>query len=622
MQQTQTANTQDFLNGVALKTRSGKWRERFTESEYLQMLDLTYEEFVEYFYLFVPWSSNAIITRNADPRSWTALPVIRLREGLRHLIGARVPGLIPKWIGARAVKTTRFVAIDVDNHGGDKQDFANRCRAVKFALKKLGVHENSLLTVPTPGGGRHYFFFLQKGIPVREITPVLEAVGLRDEAGRIEFYPRSHRALRLPFGHNPGKPAANTECRDFVHRYVSGQIHKVNWETCKRLANARRSSLPRHTALLPRGVSNQQRNVSSVCERPTQLGIPKSSTLRVDRSRLESADEQSYRQLVTKPNPSRSDILELLRLGIRLEGTRVDATKRIAFHHVVVLRRPVDEVESDLVKWVYETGRSTSKDVAKDLQEGSRNVEAQTREIVRYCERFRGRSRYHSLCRITEDEQLALQHLASQSGPELSKPRFQFAIKMVEFSRATGRQRGNDWECCPSIHGIVRKWPGCSGTRYKPLMDWAIQVGLIEKVREKRQTPNGTGRARTYLVRVPQKACAPLDANASQQMDLHSGILRGIDSGNSLNKSNRYMNVFISPERRGLTKTDTGHASDRIAHGSHGSDMEAESQKTNSEENTDSLLAAEERDDQVIQSSTENHNFEALPENLLVHSGM
>ena len=66
-----------------------------------------------------------------------------------------------------------------------------------------------------------------------------------------------------------------------------------------------------------------------------------------------------------------------------------------------------------------------------------------------------------------------------------------------------GNSNRSGWEAAPAVRPIIRSWPGCSHMKYKVRLNAAEEAGVFRMVREKKQTPNGTGRARTYRLTVP-----------------------------------------------------------------------------------------------------------------------
>ena len=76
------------------------------------------------------------------------------------------------------------------------------------------------------------------------------------------------------------------------------------------------------------------------------------------------------------------------------------------------------------------------------------------------------------------------------------------ALSFLRFAKLRGGAQDDGWMVQIAVNGVIRKWPGCGGMKYKPLIDSLKKCGLIEVTRNKRQSSNGTGRPRTYLIRV------------------------------------------------------------------------------------------------------------------------
>ena len=57
-------------------------------------------------------------------------------------------------------------------------------------------------------------------------------------------------------------------------------------------------------------------------------------------------------------------------MGIQAEGTRFAAMKMVAWNFVFVRSMSQEDAAQQLIKWVYRTGRHTSKDVKRDLAMG------------------------------------------------------------------------------------------------------------------------------------------------------------------------------------------------------------------------------------------------------------
>jgi hypothetical protein len=99
-----------------------------------------------------------------------------------------------------------------------------------------------------------------------------------------------------------------------------------------------------------------------------------------------TARQAEFRELIDLPTVKFSvqAAERLWELGIQTVGTRVDATKRLAWHFCNVQRLPQSETEEKLIGWVYRTGARTSQDVQKDLAKATRDVAKQTRKIIEW----------------------------------------------------------------------------------------------------------------------------------------------------------------------------------------------------------------------------------------------
>lgn len=493
------------INGVALYTRDGKPKSRYAAKERLKIMGATEDDLAAFIDLFAPRRPLYAVTTTDDPRSWTTARG-RLSESdvLRHLVGDLIPSQCPRWIAPKSWETTQWIGIDVDCRG-DREDFKKRCQHVKKALHILKVPEGGWLVTTTPSGGRHYRFFLTRHIRVSEIPRVLRLVGLEESSGQIELFPRENKGLRLPFGCNPGRKHDPTEWVTFIRNWKAGNIPQVDWLDRIRLAERHAQSqsgspsrLPREATKPPQRPRRQARRVGEAS--PVALGLPKWKKQAVSGKENET-DRRRYFELLSHKTRTPSEADELLRLGIRAEGTRYEVTKRLAWHLVRVERLSEQEAGDFLCDWVYETGRDTSRDVKSDRQNNSRKVEEQTRGLVKYAV---GLPREQTvLGEFAIDELDAMIKRFRGLEPDVVAGHISFALNFLRFSKLNGQPRNDGWECCVAIQGIVRKWPGCSGMRYKPKMDWLLGSNLAKMTREKRQTGNVTGRPRTYLMRVP-----------------------------------------------------------------------------------------------------------------------
>ncbi len=243
-------------------------------------------------------------------------------------------------------------------------------------------------------------------------------------------------------------------------------------------------------------------------ESPSPRGIAISQPKPVHAVQLPTLRPNGHQNPVSSAiSPGRSanrrDVETLWRQGITRPGMRVETTKQIAWHLIFKRRMPEQEAADELVRWVYDTGKETSADVMVDLRNDTRKVEDQTREIVAWMAMQLRESGAAVVGRFSVQELDAILGFVMQLPPSLRACRARFAIDFLNFAKRCGKRVGEGWECRPAVRGVIRKWDGCSGTRYKAHLDWAREVGLISMTREKWQARNGRGRARTYVIHVP-----------------------------------------------------------------------------------------------------------------------
>lgn len=293
------------INGVSLVTRGGTPKTRYSPAEQARILGGTPADQAAFADLFAPRRTDYSVTRprSGNSRDWTTGRG-RLSDGriVRHLLGARLPGRPPQWVAVRAWDWTRFVVIDVDLRG-DRADFDRRCAEVEAALDRLGVPPQSRLVTATPSGGRHYFFFPDGRIRTSEIAPTLAQVGIVASKGRYEVFPSTSHAIRLPFGHLPGRPHDPNAWIRFVRSPPLG----VNWEECKRRAaeytRASRRSVPAPGTERRSAVAKPQQGLRSTSHN-RELGLPKQEQPRLRR----------YRELLGRPIGSPAEADELYQL--------------------------------------------------------------------------------------------------------------------------------------------------------------------------------------------------------------------------------------------------------------------------------------------------------------------
>lgn len=554
------------INGVTLFTWAGIPKSRYSRSEMLQILGATEEDLQTFLEIFAPRQPYYAITRagSSDPRDWTTPKGrqpnqkrrLRDEEVLRHLAGNLLAGRPPRWVAPRAWEATLWVGIDVDFRG-DREDFVRRCRKVHRVLRVLGVPRESRLVSRTPSGGRHYRFFLTRVVRTADIPSVMSLVGLPHVSGQFEIFPSMQRGMRLPFGHLPGHADQPQSWVTFVRDWKAGRIRRVNWLRCLRRAER----FAQRQVEGPQGVEeplnidgNKIYPADRAPRRALSLGIPRRSQSLSRTTGSKDESETRYQELLYQPWANPSAAQELWNLGIRLPGTRVEATKRLAWHLVHIRRLPLPQAESELSCWVYETGAKYSKDVREDIAAGTRQVERQTRDIVRWCarqplERKGCRRQLFSVTEVHAIVTTVRRHILVNRADQI-----EFGLRLLEFAKSHGVQKPGGWEVQISVRGVIRTWPKCSGMRYKPFMDRAIESGLLRKTREKLQSSNGTGRPRTYLIQVPigeldSTAMAFAEAASYAQASLQCEPKALNAAGCESNASDTYQNVPPSSPR-------------------------------------------------------------------------
>jgi len=494
------------INGVSLFNKNGKLKSRYSWNEKLQMLGCTEHQLQAFVDLLAPRKSPYGLRRatNTDTGKWfTEKRELTLDLIAWHLLGACIPNRHPLWIGPRAWDWTKFVAIDVDLRHGNEIDFEHRCRQVEEAFRRLEVAPESWLVVPTPSGGRHYYFFTSDKIRTAEIVPTMAQVGIVASKGKFEVFPSTAQVLRLPFGHIPRHPHQSDEWIRFIDHYRTSEFPTVNWEECKHVAKKHATSRKAPTTLFP---PEQEDSPAIVCKRQSERkatirSIEHSPTVgmsKVDRQKL-----QRYDKLLSQPVESPADIEQLLDLGIRCEGTRHEAIMRLAWNFVFVRGCEEDDAIREIADWAYRTGEGTSKDVDADLVQGGRRVEDDVTELVQHFVRLRANQGGASACLFADEELDAIKTAVIDAEPRLRFARGRFLAEFLRFAKTNGWPTIDGWECRPAAEGIMRKWRGCSGQRYKPHLDWAMKQGIVVMTKDKRQTQDRTGCPRTFLFRVP-----------------------------------------------------------------------------------------------------------------------
>lgn len=492
------------IHGVSLLTRAGKAKSRYSDSERLQILGATQADLNATIRLFCPGRPLYAATRgkNEDHRDWTT-PRGRIPDSqvLRHLTGNLTPGISPKWVAPHSWEATWWIGIDVDFRG-DREDFQRRCNFVIAALATLGVPSNAILRSVTPSGGRHYRFFTTRKVRVTDIPHVLALVGLHESAGQIEVFPKLNKGMRLPFGYIPGREHDPRKWLRFIRAYRRGRFPRVDWLECLQKAGQYAAAAINSETALPK---TSDQDFDSPKDRAPRRRVTRFNCLGIPKSRSSSSTDQfkdRYRELLSRPFANTSEAAELWELGICAEGTRIEATRRMAWHLLVVRRLPDVEAADKLVEWVYQTGQLTSKDVRNDLANGTRKVEKWTRGVIQSLEKTPSRidSVEKDRTHFSVAEVDAIRNLLGAAA--LDRSLLSVACSFLRFAKLHGEPQPTGWLVQIGVNGVIRNWPCCSGMKYKPLIEALKAAGVIELTREKRQTSNGTGRPRTYLIKV------------------------------------------------------------------------------------------------------------------------
>ena len=518
------------INGISLVTRAGKPKSRYSAEERLRILGGKKSDLNATIKLFCPDGPLYAATRrdSEDPRAWMT-PRGRLpdSEVLRHLTGNLTPEINPRWVAPHSWEATWWIGIDVD-YRGDRDDFQRRCEFVIQAFGNLGIPSNAILKSITPSGGRHYRFFTTRKVRVSDIPQVMAMVGLHESSGQIEIFPKLNKGMRLPFGYIPGREHDPRKWLRFIRAYRRRKFPRMNWLDC--LKRAFQHANPELNGEVNRPGVNVVTIVRPTCEvqrrrvtRINMLGIPKRH--RTTQPNQLNRSKDRYRELLSRPFTNPSEATELWHMGICAEGTRIEATKRLAWHLLFVRRLPLKEAANRLVEWVYETGSQTSAEVRADKSRGTRSVEEQTRQLVQWIvdNHAAADAPEHDLSRFSVQElQAILEKLHESATDELVS----VALSFLRFAKLHGAQETNGWLAQVSVNGVIRKWPGCGGMKYKPFIEGLKACGLIEVTREKRQSSNGTGRPRTYLIRVQPELRTGAAMSHEDAIDLAAQAVR------------------------------------------------------------------------------------------------
>lgn len=484
----------------------------------------------EFHRLFAYRYTGAVVTRVCQgPRAWAKLPE-RLRTGhlVRHLLGDRVPGLEPVWYGARSLSRTRWFCVDVDadrtpeqllNERYDlehadgemrnhllrqarrtcmpKSPFADRLQLVGRALRRMGVDPadpTQVLTQVTPSGGQHLYVFLDGDYHLETVSDLLESAGLKHAPGEVELFPAVNRALRLPFGHLPGRPHDPDAWAQFVDDYRNGRVRRFSLP-------ALREQLDRHHDRWAR----QRRSVRATrlpaplrpIAPPPPLGTPKAA-------RVEPIPPTSRPDAVIS---SFADAEALFARGIEWEGTRTEILKALAAHLIWFRRLSAGEAAAALITWAMNP-RHRSKDIAADLARGTRAVAAQIEAMCRWY--AAKKSNHHAssttpVVRFAPAELAPLRAGLRNLAPGDRRRQAVFLLHFLAFAKRHGTPApdGTGRYAAPAVNAVIKKWPGCHHTNYKVRVDHAVAAGVLTLIKGSWHNHAGPGRARTYRLSVP-----------------------------------------------------------------------------------------------------------------------
>lgn len=540
---TDPIGTPQEINAVPLFTRSGSPRHRFTFEDKLRILGCSEEQLQAFADLFVPRRTHFAIRRATadDLGHWIeGRGFLYLEDIARHLIGARLPGVRPLWIAPRAWDWTRFVAVDVDNRG-DLQDFQERCKLVETAIERMGVTRQFWLVMPTPSGGRHYYFFTDHRVRTAEIPDVLAMVGIRTTRGRFEVFPSTSFGLRLPFGHLPG----HFHDPEAWIKFISHPLESVSWERCKCHAIDYANQRQRRT---DPEAQRPARNIDQMQIHRQTMHVKKQCAA----SAIGDPTLQRYRSLLSQPINSPSEIEELWQLGIREDGTRHQAMSRIAWNLVFVKGLPEKKAVNRLASWAYRTGAQTSKTVSLDLEHGTQTVEQDARDLVCHYLSLGKRVGAVAPAVFNRQELTAIRSRISDRSRSYRRSYACFLLQFLKFAKGYGASRSDGWECSIAAAGVMRTWKRCSGCRYKRYLDWALQDGIIHKTREKNQTDDRTGQPRTFVMYVPVASQEDNEFSLETALEHLVDAMAGnqpdsVKQGDTHNKSDKYL-VGLRPK--------------------------------------------------------------------------
>jgi hypothetical protein len=397
-------------------------------------------------------------------------------------------------------------------------------------------------------------------------------VGITETSGQIEIFPKQKKGMRLPFGCLPGKQHDGTRFLKFIRAFREREYWLVDWSDCLRRAAKIHAAAERQwyeaasakNARQHRPLNQEpvhQKPSTPATARPFIMGVPKRfKKLGITHT---PRHESRYAELLSRPVSSQAEANELWTLGILMEGTRNEVTKRLAWHLLIARKMSVADATKILTEWVYRTGRNTSKDVREDNRRGTRLVAKEVARIVQWTasrsETAPGQDR---TCVSKAEADAIVKHL----GPRARDQRLLLvALHFLRFAKLKGEESAEGWTVMAAVQGVIRRWPGCDGMKYKPLITALVDCGFIKVTREKRQTANGTGRPRTFLVHVPPCLRAGANMNPGEALLQAMGRAMQMETEGTLTPrstvaSDRYRgNIPLSPgEKRNHRDMEAG----------------------------------------------------------------
>jgi hypothetical protein len=498
------------INGVTLYTKSSTLRQRYSVAERLTIAGATEHHLATFIKWFCPYAPAFAITKSGsdDPRAWvTAKGKLCSKHVVRHLLGDAIPGIPAKWVAPCGAMYTRWIGLDIDFRDDNRVDFERRVCHARWAMQTLGYENDDLLWSPTPSGGLHVRGFLAKTMFTYQVEVLFDNLGITHSPGQIEVYPREHHPLRLPFGKIPGRSFDASEWVRFADMLSrKGGVCRLDpYEMLKQSESHLMTSLERET---------HREESSPAPTASVALATPEDAVLPLHRPTEELAE---HPPATPEKITCRADAEAMYKRGIWRPGMRVDATKQLAWHYLKARGKSIEETTDLLTRWSYDTGRTTSVDVQQDLANGTTEVADQVEEIVRSIASFptTGRVRPHGVYR--EEVEWIVLRLKTSSKFERD---IAFACQMLKFAKRCGQKGEESWTAMVAVAKVMRTWPRFTGRRYLAPRKALQEHGVIVMLKEKVQTPNKTGRPRTWGILVPPL----MHANAMETGELPMGI--------------------------------------------------------------------------------------------------